>query len=115
MYSSLPSADLSRAYLQRADLTGADLTGANLRRALLDETDLSGAVLTFTDLRGAYLEKAKIKNADFTDARLDCYGWLLTHGDGDDNGAMSADVALWFLIVFLAVFSFSVVLITEVL
>lgn len=46
-------ANLSGAYLMRADLTGADLSGANLTGAYLEGADLSNANLTGVELQKA--------------------------------------------------------------
>jgi uncharacterized protein YjbI with pentapeptide repeats len=46
-------ADLSGAYLMRADLAGADLQGADLTHAELDGANLSGANLKGANLQGA--------------------------------------------------------------
>ena len=49
----LSGADMSGAYLYRANLTGADLTGAYLYRANLSGADLTKANLTQGNLTGA--------------------------------------------------------------
>lgn len=62
-------ADLSRAYLSRADLTGADLSRADLPRAYLSGADLSGANLSEADLYWANLTRADLSEADLSRAK----------------------------------------------
>jgi uncharacterized protein YjbI with pentapeptide repeats len=59
----LSRADLTAASLFRADLTGANLTGADLTGAYLFGADLTGANLTGADLTGAYLFGADLTGA----------------------------------------------------
>jgi hypothetical protein len=68
--ANLTGADLSDAYLTRADLSGADLSGAYLSDAYLTYADLSGANLTGADLSRAYLSGADLSDAYLTRADL---------------------------------------------
>ena len=63
-------ADLERANLTGADLTGANLTFANLIRAILIRAILERAKLTRADLTGADLTGAYLEGADLTKADL---------------------------------------------
>jgi uncharacterized protein YjbI with pentapeptide repeats len=63
-------ADLTRAWLLKADLRGANLTGARLREATLSGADLRGATLRDARLHGANLSKANLDGADLTEADL---------------------------------------------
>jgi len=63
-------ADLTGAYLWRANLTGANLTGADLRGACLWRANLTGADLRGADLWGADLTEANLTGADLTEANL---------------------------------------------
>ncbi|MGI0494290.1 pentapeptide repeat-containing protein [Alkalinema pantanalense CENA528] len=63
--ADLSGADLSRANLSRADLSRANLSGANLSRA-----DLSGANLSRVNLSGANLSRANLSRADLSRANL---------------------------------------------
>ena len=62
--------NLSGAYLTEADLSGADLTGANLTEAYLTEADLSGAYLSGANLTRANLTRANLTRANLTGADL---------------------------------------------
>jgi len=63
-------ADLSEAYLSKADLSEADLSGANLSKAYLSEADLSWANLSGANLSGADLSWADLSWADLSGANL---------------------------------------------
>jgi hypothetical protein len=63
--ADLSGADLSGAYLSGADLSGADLNGANLIGA-----NLSGAYLYKANLIGANLSEANLRVADLNGANL---------------------------------------------
>ena len=63
--ANLSGADLSEAYLIRADLSGTDLSEANLRRAILSAADLDGA-----DVTGADLSEATCFSTSFSDVDL---------------------------------------------
>ncbi|WP_339459844.1 pentapeptide repeat-containing protein, partial [Nodularia spumigena] len=63
--ANLRGADLSGAYLSRANLSGADLIRANLIDANLRGANLRGA-----NLRGAYLMGANLRGADLIRANL---------------------------------------------
>jgi len=78
--ANLTGANLSGAHLGRADLSGAKLSQANLSlshlgradlfRAALIETNLSAAQLSKTDLREANLRGANLEGADLSGADL---------------------------------------------
>jgi uncharacterized protein YjbI with pentapeptide repeats len=94
------SANLSGAYLQRADLThaelvSADLTNADLRYADLTNADLGSADLTNADLRYADLIGADFYYADLTNADLgsaDLTGAFLRDADLTNADLRSADL-----------------------
>ena len=65
LYSSL----LRGANLNGTDLTDADLSGANLSSAILDNAFLSGADLSFAFLFRANLSDADLRGADLSNAR----------------------------------------------
>jgi uncharacterized protein YjbI with pentapeptide repeats len=67
---ALRGADLSGAYLSRANLRGANLYGANLSDADLGYANLRGADLRYADLRGANLGDADLRYADLRYADL---------------------------------------------
>ncbi|PZV17510.1 MAG: hypothetical protein DCF22_03560 [Leptolyngbya sp.] len=62
--------NLSRVYLNRADLRGTNLSSANLRRASLHCTNLSGADLSGADLSGADLSGTNLSSADLRGTNL---------------------------------------------
>jgi len=78
--ANLRGADLSLAYLSKADLSQTSLVGADLRIANLSEADLSGtglpranlsdANLSEADLSGAYLKEAHLLEAILTNVNL---------------------------------------------
>ncbi|MDJ1168813.1 pentapeptide repeat-containing protein [Roseofilum sp. BLCC_M154] len=68
--ANLTNANLTDAYLNRANLTNANLTGANLTRAELRGANLTGANLTDANLAGANLTGADLTGADLTSADL---------------------------------------------
>ena len=70
MRANLASANLSEADLLKADLSGADLFQANLSGADLSEADLSRALLFEADLRGALLFGADLRGANMREAWL---------------------------------------------
>jgi uncharacterized protein YjbI with pentapeptide repeats len=92
--ANLSGADLSGAYLSRADLSRADLSGAYLSRANLSRADLSGADLSRADLSradlsGAYLSRAYLSRANLS--RADLSGADLSRADlsgADLSGAV---------------------------
>jgi uncharacterized protein YjbI with pentapeptide repeats len=93
--ADLRGADLSGAFLYRANLSGADLSGANLmhaelRRATLTVANLSGAALRHADLSRANLAEANLGGADLTDA--DLRGANLRYANL--SGAVGAELAL---------------------
>ena len=59
----MADADLSIAYLIRADLSKVDLTNADLSGAVLSEANLQGANLKDTDLEETYLHGADLTGA----------------------------------------------------
>ena len=59
----LSGAHLSGAYLHKANLSEVNLSGANLSGANLGKADLSGASLSGANLSGAYLGEANLKRA----------------------------------------------------
>ena len=79
-------ADLSGAYLRRANLRGADLRGADLSRAHLSGANLSGAYLrdadlsyadlSGADLSGAHLSGAYLSGAHLSDIQADFFAVL---------------------------------------
>ena len=75
MSAYLSGANLSSAYLRKAnlinaDLSGADLSGAYLRKANLINADLNGAYLSGAYLNGANLSGADLRKADLSGANL---------------------------------------------
>jgi len=66
-----PSAHLSSANLEYANLTGADLYDAYLWQANLSNADLTGADLDTAILLGANLSKADLTGADLDNTILD--------------------------------------------
>jgi hypothetical protein len=66
----LSQANLSSAYLQRADIIGTNLSGADLRKADLSGADIIGANLSDTNLSGADLIGADLSGADLIGANL---------------------------------------------
>jgi len=68
--ADLSGANLSGAYLFRANLQGADLHGANLQWAPLREANLQGAELWGANLQEANLVTANLQGADLSGADL---------------------------------------------
>lgn len=66
----LSNANLTKAYLYRANLARANLRGLNLTRATLSGADLRGANLSGADLRGADFCEANLSGADLIGADL---------------------------------------------
>ena len=90
--ADLREANLSRAYLfkanlWRADLRGATLTGANLRGANLWRADLRGATLTGANLRGTNLWRADLRGAELGPEIRECYCF--------DQSRVSEDQLAW--------------------
>jgi uncharacterized protein YjbI with pentapeptide repeats len=84
LYSSL----LRGANLNGTDLTDADLSGANLSSAILDNAFLSGANLNFADLSGANLSSAILDNAFLSGADLSfAFLFRANLSDADLRGA----------------------------
>ena len=69
-WTTLDSADFSRAVLYRAPLDGTSLIGANLNGAYLEGASLKGAILRHADLSWADLSGANLSGADLTGANL---------------------------------------------
>jgi hypothetical protein len=69
-WANLSEANLYRANLSRANLSRANLYGANLSRANLSGADLSGADLSRAYLSGAYLSGANLSWAKLSGAKL---------------------------------------------
>jgi len=67
---NLSKANLSGAYLNKAELYGADLSTANLSNAQLADAQLVQADLTGADLSKALLSRAFLLRADLTGADL---------------------------------------------
>jgi uncharacterized protein YjbI with pentapeptide repeats len=67
---NLNGADLSNAYLYKADLTCANLVKTHLKHAYLSKADLNNAQLLLAQLDWASLEKANLSNADLASAKL---------------------------------------------
>ena len=63
-------ADLSRAYLEAANLEGACLNGANLEGAILRRANLEGAILMDANLQHADLIDANLQGADLIHTKL---------------------------------------------
>ena len=61
--ASLEDADLTAAYLIKADLSGANLSRADLTQAVLSEADLSGVDFEDTELTDTFLNGANLKGA----------------------------------------------------
>ena len=59
--ANLEEADLSAAYLIRADLSGANLSGADLTEAVLSEANLSGADMSEAELTDTFLNGANLQ------------------------------------------------------
>ena len=59
----LEDADLTAAYLIKADLSGANLSRADLTQAVLSEADLSGVDFEGTELTDTFLNGANLKDA----------------------------------------------------
>ena len=68
--ADLPGANISGAYLSRANISGANLSGANLSGANISGANLSGAYLSRADLSGANLSGAYLSRADLSGANL---------------------------------------------
>jgi uncharacterized protein YjbI with pentapeptide repeats len=66
----LKEADLSWAYLSRADFSGADFSGADLSSADLVEANLTGAQLSGADLSRAVLVDANLEDATMSGCRV---------------------------------------------
>jgi len=75
-WAELGQANLSSAYLARADLRSTDLAGANLTEAYLGLADLTSANLTNAKLWRTILTNADLTGADLTGANLN-YAHLL--------------------------------------
>ncbi|MGH7453903.1 MAG: toll/interleukin-1 receptor domain-containing protein [bacterium] len=77
--TNLSGADLSGANLTRASLLGADLAGANLSSATLLGVDLLTANLSGANLSGAWLAHANLSGADLagTDLSGASLGWTI--------------------------------------
>lgn len=67
---SLKGANLSGAYLERANLSGAELSSINLSHANLEKAKLIGTTLKDVNLTEAILNDAELKGADLEDADL---------------------------------------------
>ena len=85
--ADLREANLSRAYLFKADLRGATLTGANLRGANLWRADLRGATLTGATLTGANLWRVDLRGAELGPEIRECYCF--------DQSRVSEDQLAW--------------------
>ncbi|MDF5726603.1 MAG: pentapeptide repeat-containing protein, partial [Rhizonema sp. PD38] len=68
--ADLSSANLQGANLQSANLQGAHLDSANLQGAHLDSANLQGAYLGIANLKGAHLYNTNLKGADLDSANL---------------------------------------------
>ena len=69
-HAFLGKADLSHAFLNDADLSHAMLSSANLSSAFLSKADLSKALLGYADLSYAFLSDADLSKADLDSAFL---------------------------------------------
>ncbi|HEY8379331.1 MAG TPA: pentapeptide repeat-containing protein, partial [Nannocystis sp.] len=75
MHIHVAELDLSRAFLDHADLHGVDLPeiqlpGVRLRAAALYDANFSGGNFALADLTAAQLSRAELSRANFTDAKL---------------------------------------------
>jgi len=82
---NLSGVNLSRAYLQDADLTGVNLSQANLTNIRLKQVKLTNANLSHADLTSANLENANLKGANLAGVDLSEANLLGTQIDETTN------------------------------
>ena len=93
-------ADLSRSFLQKADLRGARLEGSTLHRTRMEGADLRGAylqdaLLVGTRLEGANLRGAQLNGAYLRSTRFDHQtNFGATHGNSNYGMAVMTQAAL---------------------